>query len=95
MSRGCFRRALGAERCGTYLVAHSLLTALLCCRSGEFRRARPGERVPYPLFGTMQYVVDAGCYGGRRLLRFEPQTAEDLAEARGEGPTRTVEAARM
>jgi len=43
----------------------------------------------------MQYVVDAGCYGGRRLLRFEPQTAEDLAEARGEGPTRTVEAARL
>ena len=73
----------------------SLTVLLYRCRSGEFRRARPGERVPYPLFGTMQYVVDAGCYGGRRLLRFEPQTVEDLAEARGEGPTRTVEAARL
>ena len=73
----------------------SLTVLLYRCRSGEFRRARPGERVPYPLFGTMQYVVAAGCYGGRRLLRFEPQTAEDLAEARGEGPTRTVEAARL
>ena len=40
--------------------------------SGEFLRTRPGERVPYPLHGAMQYVVDAGCYGGRRLLSFEP-----------------------
>ena len=39
---------------------------------GEWKRERPGERVPYPCHGSMQYVVDAGCYGGYRLLTFEP-----------------------
>eukprot|EP01048_Picozoa_sp_COSAG05_P010263 COSAG05_NODE_892_length_6724_cov_32.630491_5_plen_92_part_00 len=37
----------------------------------------PGERVPYPLHGAMLYVVDAGCYGGFRLLSFEPTGGEE------------------
>lgn len=39
---------------------------------GEWKRERPGERVPYPCHGSMMYVVDAGCYGGYRLITFEP-----------------------
>ena len=44
---------------------------------GTFVRGRPGERVPYPLHGAMLYVVDAGCYGGFRLLTFEPTGGEE------------------
>ena len=45
--------------------------------NGVFVRERPGDWVPDPLHGSMLYVVDAGCYGGRRLLTLEP--ADELA----------------
>ena len=49
-----------------------------CVRiNGEWVPDRPGERVPYPCHGSMQYVVDAGCYGGYRLLAFEPAELEE------------------
>ena len=67
----------GAENLVCVLSGH-LHSAQAQKLSGEWRADRPGDRTPLPCHGCMQYVTDAGCYGGSRLLSFEPLSSPKL-----------------
>lgn len=48
--------------------------------AGAFVQRYPGDRVPYPCLGCMQYVTDAGCFGGHRRIAFEPDEGAAASE---------------